>query len=215
MKLNKIAIACGVALIGASSLAQAEVSANIGATSNYIWRGISQTDNGAAVQGGLDWSDASGIYAGTWASNIDGGTELDIYGGYSGKAGEFGYDVGVIGYLYPDLEDLDFWELYANGSYGMFSGGVAYTIDKEAGGEENDLYYHLGLSTDLPNDFSLGFTVGYYDFEDDAAEDYTHYQVDLGKSAGEMGDFTFSLSMVDEEAYDDDLKAFVSWSKGF
>lgn len=47
------------------------ISANIGAVSNYMWRGVTQTQDGAAIQGGLDFSHSSGFYAGTWASNVD------------------------------------------------------------------------------------------------------------------------------------------------
>ncbi len=74
---------------------------NVGVTSNYIWRGISQTDDAAAVSGGLDWSGASGLYAGTWVSNVDFGAccetsyELDLYGGFANEVGDFGYDVGL------------------------------------------------------------------------------------------------------------------------
>jgi hypothetical protein len=46
-------------------------SANIGAVSNYMWRGVSQTQDGPAVQGGLDYAHSSGFYIGTWASNVD------------------------------------------------------------------------------------------------------------------------------------------------
>ena len=46
-------------------------SANIGAVSNYMWRGVTQTQDGPAVQGGLDYAHASGFYAGLWASNVD------------------------------------------------------------------------------------------------------------------------------------------------
>ncbi len=60
---------------GAVQAAMAEgphsISANIGAVSNYIWRGVSQTQDGPAVQGGLDYAHSSGFYLGTWASNVD------------------------------------------------------------------------------------------------------------------------------------------------
>ena len=90
MKLTKLAAACGLCLsLGASASAMAgELSANIGAVSNYMWRGVTQTDDGAAVQGGIDWGHDSGFYLGTWASNIkwatdlSSGVEVDFYGGY-------------------------------------------------------------------------------------------------------------------------------------
>ena len=89
-KLHTSLIAGAVAL-GLMPTAHAELSANIGVTSNYLWRGVTQTDDGAAIQGGIDWSHDSGFYLGTWASNIDwgvgsSGVEVDFYGGYAGDS---------------------------------------------------------------------------------------------------------------------------------
>jgi hypothetical protein len=69
--------------------------------------------------------------------------------------------------------------------------------------------------------WTIGGTVGYYDFEDDGVDDtdlsYAHYQLDVGKGAGDFGDFTFSVSKAGKEANggDDDIKVFVSWAKTF
>ncbi len=203
---------------------------NIGATSNYIWRGISQTSDAAAISGGLDWSDASGLYAGTWVSNVDFGAccetsyELDLYGGYAGKVGDFGYDAGLIYYTYDQDDDANFLELALSGSWQFLSAGLNYTVSSDveetAAAEtfiEGDLYYYVGASFDLPQDFSVGLTLGSYSWEDDgvggADLDYTHYQADLSKSAGDFGDVTLSLS--DTDIDNDDMKFFVSWSKTF
>ena len=66
------------------------LSANIGVVSNYLWRGITQTDDKPAIQGGLDYSHSSGFYAGTWLSNVDfnldennPSAEVDLYLGYT------------------------------------------------------------------------------------------------------------------------------------
>ena len=83
-----------------SSYAQAEWSANVAATSNYLWRGFEQTGGDAAVSGGVDYAAESGFYAGTWVSNAswaDGMTyELDLYAGYGGEINGIGYDIGYI-----------------------------------------------------------------------------------------------------------------------
>ena len=111
-KLNKILPTAAV-LASASlttAFAQEEesfpIDGNIGVTSNYLFRGVTQTGDGAAVQGGLDYGHESGLYVGTWTSNVNfaGGTELDVYGGFSGESGDLGYDVGVTGYLYPEAD---------------------------------------------------------------------------------------------------------------
>ncbi|MFZ0790386.1 MAG: TorF family putative porin, partial [Chromatiaceae bacterium] len=70
-----IAASLGTLILALSVPAAAEdpynISANIGAVSNYMWRGVTQTQDGAAVQGGLDFTHSSGFYLGTWASNVD------------------------------------------------------------------------------------------------------------------------------------------------
>ncbi|MEO8302717.1 MAG: TorF family putative porin [Betaproteobacteria bacterium] len=85
---------------------------NLGLYSQYVFRGISQTNEKPAVQGGFDLGHKSGFYVGTWASNIswisDAGTgasasmEWDFYGGYKGSLpADFTYDLGVLYYWYP------------------------------------------------------------------------------------------------------------------
>ena len=85
-------------------------SFNVGAVSDYRYRGISQTRLKPALQGGVDLSHPSGFYLGAWASTIrwvkdlegDAGVEVDVYGGYKGELAKgLGYDVGVLGYVYP------------------------------------------------------------------------------------------------------------------
>lgn len=215
MKMNKIALACGAALMGVTSLAQAEVSANIGVTSNYVWRGWTQTEDQAAIQGGIDYSHESGFYAGTWASNVsfdgDTGAELDFYVGFGGEASGIGYDVGYVYYSYPQYDDSDFGELYGSATWEWLTVGLAYTTNADNSSAEGDLYYYASASFDLPQDFSIGATIGAYDY--DAGGDYQHYQLDLGKSAGDYGDFTLSVS--DNDETDSDPLVFVSWSKTF
>jgi uncharacterized protein (TIGR02001 family) len=218
MKMKKLALACSVAMIAASTqtLAETEVSMNVGATSNYIWRGMTQTSDGAAVSGGLDAGFDSGIYLGTWASNVTDGFELDFYGGFAGEAGDFGYDLGAIYYMYKDDADADFAEVYANASFMFVNAGLAYTVSADNDPSEGDLYYFVGASFDLPQDFSIGGTIGVYDYDAAGSDDLTHYQIDLSKSAGDYGDVTFTLSDTDATAgADKDMRALVSWSKSF
>lgn len=214
MKISKVAMVCGVAFMGLSAQSMAEISMNIGATSNYVWRGATQTSDESAVSGGLDWSSDVGIYAGTWISNVTGGYELDLYGGYAGNAGDFGYDAGFIYYGYDDDADANFLELAASGSWKLLSAGVNYTLSADNDDSEGDLYYYAGLNLDLPEDFSLGATIGTYDY--DVGDDYSHLQIDLTKSAGDFGDVTLSLSDTDKDVgADEDIRFFVSWGKSF
>jgi uncharacterized protein (TIGR02001 family) len=229
MKILKIT-AISAALVAASSVGQmanAEVSANFGATSNYLWRGVTQSGNAPSVSGGLDYSDESGIYAGTWVGTVDWtdetsdskGAEVDVYLGYGGEVDNFAYDVGYVYYYYPatGYEDSNFGELYFNGSFGAFGFGVAYTVNSDADDDvpfgNGDLYYNVSYGFELPNEFGLGFTYGYYDFDtpDSVGDlDYKHFQSDLTK-----GDFTFSISKADEDSGSDDTNFAVSWGTSF
>ncbi len=223
MKKATIAVAL-LSVMGYSQLATASVEANIGVTSNYLWRGVTQSDNGPSISGGIDYSNESGVYAGAWIGTIDWGqgsaTENDYYIGYGGESGDFGYDVGYIYYDYPasGYEDSNFGEVYFNGSYAGFGFGVAYTINSEADNDApfgtGDIYYSVSYGFDLPEEFGLGLTYGYYNFDSDDAVygdvDYGHYQVDLSK-----GGFTLSVSKADDESGDDDTKFVVSWGTTF
>ena len=218
MKRSNIGLAVAAVLASAIALpASAELSANIGAASNYIWRGITQTNDGAAVSGGVDYAHDNGFYAGTWVSNVDGGAEVDFYGGFGGGSDDFSWDLNTIYYYYPDFDEADFWEIGGSVGYKMVSGGLQYTIDKE-GGDSGDVYYWGGLSFDLPQDFGLGLTLGHYDFEDGSDGDYTHWQVSLSKDAGDFGEFSLNYDQTDgdeEDGFDEDAKFWVGWSKSF
>lgn len=119
------------------------VSGNFGLTSDYIFRGVSQTQHTPAVQGGFDYSHTSGVYLGTWASNVswvkEGGfknnssLEIDLYGGYKGAVGDVGYDVGVITYYYPGDQvagatDPDTTEVYVGASWKYVSLKYSYAV---------------------------------------------------------------------------------------
>ncbi len=221
MKLTKIAVAAGTLMIGGSAIA--EVSANIGATNNYIWRGVTQTSNDAAVSGGLDYANDNGLYAGTWVSNVDYGgasAEVDFYGGFANQLDNLGYDVGAIYYYYPSRDsdaDINFSEAYLNLSYGPFSAGVNWTFWKEQSGDTNDFYYTLGAGTEIAPTWGIGATLGYYDFK--GGGHYTHGQIDVSKEVGDFGSFTFTVSGVLDQSNsvdnDKDPLFVVSWAKTF
>lgn len=232
MKLNKLALAVGALVLSGSAVA--ELSANIGATSNYVWRGVTQTDDSAAISGGLDYAHDIGFYVGTWASNVDFDddttAEVDLYGGFANEINGFGYDVGVIRYFYPGGKDLDFTEIYASLSFSIVTAGVNYIVDsdvKDVAGQadiliDDDIYYYISASYEVMPTWTVGGTAGYFDFDDDGeggGKDndvtYAHYQLDITKSAGDFGDFTFSLSTADEESGDGDTLVFASWAKTF
>ena len=97
------------------------ITGSVGLVSDYRFRGVSQSDEGVAVQGGFTVNHESGFYAGTWASNLAGwGTfggpnlELDIFTGYTKTFDATTIDVGVTWYMYPNgFDETDFFEGYA------------------------------------------------------------------------------------------------------
>jgi len=219
MKLKTLSTLCLAAsslLVASSAMAWESTdgahstSASVALSSDYMWRGYSQTDNEMAISGSFDYGHSSGLYAGTWASNVDFGddasTEIDIYAGYASEISDTGisYDVGVLRYIYPG-EDYDWNEVYASVSYSFFSVGVAHS-SSVYDSDESGTYYTLGFDYDLPYDIALSAGVGFYDYDDDVSEDdHTDYRVGISK---EMIGFGFDLSYIGmdddgEDAYDD------------
>lgn len=216
--------------------ARAELSFNVGVASNYLFRGVTQTDDNAAIQGGIDYEAPSGFYIGTWASNVDfdgAGYELDVYLGFAAELDNgLGFDVGYLYYGYPDAspDDIDFGEIYASISYGPFSGGLAYTIHSDNDGDlfdSGDLYYHAGLDFELPADLALGLQLGYYDFKNDGKPgigdaNYWHIGASLSREFESLGEISFNVEYADISSSDalgspnsKDPKVWVGWVLSF
>jgi len=209
--MKNVQFAVSAALLAATGVAQAELSANIGVSSNYYFRGVTQTDDAAAVSGGLDWGHESGFYLGTWMSNVDFGgkedVEVDFYGGFSDEANVgsgLGYDVGALWYHYPNGGTIDYAEAYGNLSYWYLSGGVAYTFwgETDDGAFDNgDVYYNASLDLPLPETLGEGLGVslfgGHYDFDD--ADSYGQWGVGVRKDAGELGGVSVAYEQADGE----------------
>jgi len=217
---NVKALTLGAAIASAlvSGTAMADLSGNIGIGSNYLWRGVTQNADEAAISGGIDYSHASGAYVGTWVSNLnDGAYEHDVYFGYGADAGDISYDVGYIAYLYPldtSATGADFSEVYVGLGYGNFGLNVALTVDTDWGGDDSDMYVSATGEFEVKEGLALGVLVGNYNFDDAASEDYTHWQLSLSKD-----DFTFALDKNDQTpsvgGTEDDMRVTVSWSKEF
>ncbi|MFT5133806.1 MAG: hypothetical protein ACI9SC_002279 [Gammaproteobacteria bacterium] len=194
-----------------------QISANVSLLTDYLYRGISQTNENFALQGGFDYTHSpTGFYVGTWASNIDFGEslEIDIYGGIGGEmANGISWDVGGLYYIYPGSNaepEENFFEAYANLGYTFkevkfepsFGAGVAWSPDFF--GEDGDgVYIHGNLDLSLPHDFGLSFNIGHQDVAGDklsgpAGFDYLHYSIGFSKSLGPI-----DLSVSWNDANDD------------
>lgn len=114
------------AVLLAASSASARISGNVAIASDYAFRGVSQTGEEPAIQGGFDYAHDGGFSIGIWASNVDFGTdanlELDLYASY-GQALDSGssWDVGLIHYDYPAETDLSFDEAFVGFGYKIVS----------------------------------------------------------------------------------------------
>lgn len=187
----------------------AEISANVGFVSEYSFRGIAQSDEGPAVQGGFDITHGSGLYAGIWGSNVDfndgdeATVEVDVYAGYSGSVNDFSYDIGAIYYAYPGADsslDYDFFEgaLALGYDFGIFSTSASVNYSPEYFAESGDaVYYALAVDVPVADTFTLSGHVGRQTIDDNAAfgvPDYTDWSVGLGYN---LSGFDLSLQYVD------------------
>lgn len=223
MKKLLLAAAIAGSALTFNALAEGDsLSANVSVTTNYVWRGMTQTDNGAALQGGVDYAHASGAYAGVWASNIydaaeDGQAfEIDLYVGYAGEAGDFGYDVGLIHYE-TTIDGADsVQEVYVGGSYKNY--GIKYY--KGITSDENDKTSYIELSADfegVADLFNLSLHYGMADYDGIDATDFAVTASKDNFAFAPGHEFGLTLSKFSEDYGDgeDDVKAFVYWAKSF
>lgn len=186
------------------------VTANVLIGSDYIFRGISQTDNNPTIQGGLDYGHASGLYVGTWASNVDFGSgdesssEFNLYGGFANEFGDtgIGYDIGALRYYYPGTGGgADFNEAYGRLSYSYFSIGVAHSGNFLNAGEDGT-YYNLGFEYGLPYDMTFMAGVGYQDMDSEIGEGYKDYLIGVSKT---FADLDFAVTWTDTDSDGEDF----------
>lgn len=201
---------------GAGWLDDENFSGNVSIATDYVFRGISQTDSNPAVQGGFDYASPVGLYVGAWASNVafGGSIEMDWYAGFANEVGGLSYDLGVIYYTYPKSHDdpeIDFFEGYLKLGYTLPalgpvepSVGAGYAYSPDFFGEDGKAHYLNGsLNLGLPYGLGLAGEVGWQKVEGDKTTgdgngldgddgfDYVHYR--FGASASVKG-FDLDLS---------------------
>lgn len=164
------------------------ITGNFGLFSSYRFRGIDQTFGKPALQGGIDYSHASGLYVGNWNSNIssgagfaEGNLEMDFYGGYRTSIGDVGLDVGAIYYYYPGSFSnplsatnakhptknasgtVDNGELYIAASYKFLTVKYSYAVVDyfNLPKSQGTSYLELNGAYDLGNGWGLNGHVGH------------------------------------------------------
>jgi uncharacterized protein (TIGR02001 family) len=199
------AITLALACLGAST-ARAEdakpdneVSFNASVTSDYRYRGISQSHLKPALQGGADYTNnPTGLYLGTWASTIhwikdsggDGNVELDLYGG---KRGEIvpgvSYDIGALYYLYPSNSlptSANTFELYGQIGYGPGSLKYSRSLTNLFGFSDSKGSGYLDATVNLPvgAELVLNLHAGRQLVKNNSDYSYTDYKVGVTKDFG-------------------------------
>ena len=207
--------ALGIALVAAMPLAaSAQLTGNLGLTTNYKYRGQDQDASKAkafkpAVQGGLDYAfGESGWYVGNWNSSVDWLTgnsiEMDVYGGYKFKAGEFDMDLGALTYLYPGNTLGNTTELYAAATWGPLTAKYSHTVSKDyfgwAGAKSgsgrkgtNTGYLAFSLAQEVAPSLTLKASVGFTRFASDIKDTGVPNYMDY--SLGGAYDFGGGLSL--------------------
>ncbi|MBP6898773.1 MAG: TorF family putative porin [Burkholderiaceae bacterium] len=197
MKKSLLALSVVMAAAALPTASYADLAFNVGVTSDYRYRGISQTRLKPAVQGGVDFS-AGGFYLGAWGSTIkwikdipggDAGVEVDVYGGYKGElAKDLAYDVGVLSYIYPSNKlspKADTTELYGALTYGpatlKYSHAVTNTFANPD--SKNSFYVDLSAGFDVGGGLMVTPHIGYQKFKGPVADaaSYTDYSLTVSK----------------------------------
>lgn len=172
MKIRKSVLVAAIvasipAMAQAAETPEHAVTGNLGIFSNYVFRGVTQTSEQAALQGGFDYAHKSGAYAGVWGSNISwlsdtaaytaSSLELDVYGGYKGTIGksDFGYDVGAIVYYYPGdkaavADNANTGEIYVGLSWQWITAKLSYAATEYFGFVDSKGTLYADVSANYP-----------------------------------------------------------------
>lgn len=224
MRIDRWILPCCVVALGAiaSPAANAAVVGNVGAWSEYMFRGV-EGENGAAVQGGIDWYADNGIFLGGWASNasVVGGTEVDLYGGYQWKINDaLSFDIGGWYYLFPEDEeaktdldgdgdpddtDFDMVEVFAYANYKWLK-LQAYYSDEYTNTDDEGIYLNAICTVPIKETLNVALQVGHTSGDGAKAffgESYTDYSVTLNKTI--PNGITFSLALIDTDLKDNSV----------
>lgn len=174
-------LALAGALCGSLSAQAVTLTGNVGVVNDYLFRGISQTNEGMALQGGLTLTGESGFYLSTWGSNIsfgNGSLELDILAGWAGQLNaDWTADIGVMQYRYPNgdnaTDQFNFVEAYSKFTYKGLTLGLAFSSDYFGTDVDQYFYYSADYSYSIDDKLSLLFHAGLNQFENNA--EYTTF----------------------------------------
>ena len=194
----------------APAAAESAIAYNVGVVSEYRYRGLAQTKGDPALQGGVDYTNPNGFYAGAWASTIKwikdsaavggastkGPVELDIYGGYKFEAAGLGFDVGYLRYEYLNntlskntsnkLQNANTDEVYGAATYGVTTLKYSYAFSNLFGAPDSkgSTYWDLSATFDLGNGYSFVPHAGHQTVRNNPTS-YTDIALTLNKDLGD------------------------------
>ncbi|OHE08665.1 MAG: hypothetical protein A2513_09615 [Sulfurimonas sp. RIFOXYD12_FULL_33_39] len=201
INLSLVAALVSTLALGAEDISELSVSGSVALTNNYIWRGMTQTDNAPAVQSSLNFL-YKGFYLGAAASNVkfegvDASIELDALGGYTSEVYGVGYDIGAIYYAYPkSSKEANFADVYLGLSkdFEVIKIGAKFY----RGVKTNDLLvsntWETSLSVPLP--ISISFDALYGDYADVG----NYYSVGFAKPINDKFKVAVSYTGINKDA---------------
>ena len=180
-------------LAAAQTPAPSPVSGNMAIVSDYRFRGISQTFELPAIQGGIDYAHESGIYLGNWNSSVSGlsfadsaGIEMDFYGGWKKAFGDIGFDFGLLQYYYPGAkttagDKYDTLEGYVGVSWRWLSAKYSHAFSDFFGLDNSDGsgYLDLGFSMEVAPKLNLVAHFGMQTIKNYDALEYNDWKLGL------------------------------------
>jgi uncharacterized protein (TIGR02001 family) len=212
-----LALSAAFALPGiaaAQAPAPGPVTANVGVFSDYRFRGLSQTFQRPALQGGFDYAHASGFYLGNWNSNVssdlypNSNLEMDFYGGYKPTFGAITADLGFIYYYYPGSlapglsgDKIDNKEIYAGAAWKWISAKLYWSIDDFFGvpNTKNSWYLDGTANYDLGTGWGIVGHIGRQKVKNIDDASYTDWKLGVTK---DIRGFVFGAAYVDTNAKD-------------
>lgn len=182
----------------AAATAPYTFTANLGFVSDYRYRGISQTEKKVALQGGFDLSHESGLYVGTWASNVSwfdalvpssqNSLEWDFYGGYKMPVGPVTLDVGVLQYYYPGSQvngvvSPNTFEGYIGASWEFLTFKYSHSFSNLFGTPDSkgSQYFDLSASYDVGAGFIVGAHFGRQHVAHNSVASYNDWKIGVSK----------------------------------
>ncbi|HQQ62738.1 MAG TPA: TorF family putative porin [Pseudomonadales bacterium] len=178
-----------------------DVSANVGVVSDYVFRGLSQSNGNTAIQGGIDVKHASGVYAGTWLSSLSGNSsaavgnaEQDLYVGYGYKLNDdVSFDLRVTQFDYINASTANYYETHASATFYNITLGTDYSNNIQGTGDNsakvtdnNAIHYYGSYTYTFPMEIVGTATIGHVDLHDKnilltAEDSYNYWNLGVSK----------------------------------